>query len=35
MKRTVAVMTDSNSGISVEEGKKMGVYVIPMPINMD
>lgn len=35
MKRTVAVMTDSNSGISVEEGKKMGVYVIPMPINID
>ena len=35
MKRTVAVMTDSNSGISVEEGKKMGVYVIPMPIHID
>lgn len=31
----VAVMTDTNSGISVEEGKRMGVYVIPMPILID
>lgn len=30
-----AVMTDTNSGISVEEGKGMGVYVIPMPILID
>lgn len=28
----VAVMTDTNSGISVEEGKRLGVYVIPMPV---
>lgn len=28
----VAIMTDTNSGISVEEGKSMGVYVIPMPV---
>lgn len=31
----VAVMTDTNSGISVEEGKKLGVYVIPMPVLVD
>lgn len=35
MKGTVAVVTDSNSGISVTEGKKMGVFVLPMPINID
>lgn len=35
MKGTVAVVTDSNSGISVAEGEKMGVFVIPMPINID
>ena len=28
----VAVATDTNSGISVEEGARLGVYVIPMPI---
>nr|WP_326183814.1 DegV family protein [uncultured Oscillibacter sp.] len=31
----VAVMTDTNSGISVEEGKKLGVHVIPMPVLID
>ncbi len=31
----VAVMTDTNSGISVEEGKKLGVYVMPMPVLID
>lgn len=31
----VAIMTDTNSGISVEEGKKLGVYVIPMPVLID
>lgn len=28
---TVAILTDSNSGISQEEAKKYGVYVLPMP----
>lgn len=28
---TVAIMTDSNSGITQEEAAKLGVYVIPMP----
>ena len=27
----VAVVTDSNSGITQAEGKKMGIYVLPMP----
>ena len=27
----VAVMTDSNSGITQEQGKELGVFVIPMP----
>lgn len=28
----VAVLTDTNSGITVEEGKKNGIFVIPMPV---
>lgn len=35
MKPRVAVVTDSNSGISVAEGKDMGIFVVPMPINID
>lgn len=35
MKPRVAVVTDSNSGISVAEGEKMGIFVVPMPINID
>lgn len=31
----VAIMTDTNSGITVEEGKKLGIYVIPMPVLID
>lgn len=27
-----AIMTDTNSGISVEEGEKLGVFVLPMPV---
>ncbi len=27
----VAIVTDSNSGITQEEGKQLGVYVLPMP----
>ncbi|MBS6195321.1 MAG: DegV family protein [Clostridiales bacterium] len=28
---SIAIVTDSNSGISQEEAKKLGIYVIPMP----
>ena len=31
----IAVVTDSNSGISVEEGKRLGVEVLPMPGHID
>ena len=31
----VAVVTDSNSGITVEEGLAMGVTVIPMPVHIN
>jgi len=30
--KKVAVVTDSNSGISQAEGRKLGVYVLPMPV---
>lgn len=31
----VAVMTDTNSSISVEEGVRLGVHVMPMPVLID
>lgn len=31
----VAIVTDSNSGISQTEGKEFGIYVIPMPFLVD
>ena len=31
----IAVVTDSNSGLSQEQAKKLGIYVIPMPFNID
>lgn len=31
----VAIVTDSNSGISQTEGKELGIYVIPMPFLVD
>ena len=31
----VAIVTDSNSGIRQEEGKKLGIYVLPMPFTID
>ncbi|MBQ9321266.1 MAG: DegV family protein, partial [Eubacterium sp.] len=31
----VAIVTDTNSGISPEEGKSLGVHVIPMPVIID
>lgn len=30
-----AIVTDTNSGFSVEEGKKHGIYVLPMPVIID
>ncbi|MBO4493110.1 MAG: DegV family protein, partial [Ruminococcus sp.] len=30
-----AVMTDTNSGITLEEGKRHGIYVLPMPVIID
>lgn len=31
----VAIITDSNSGISQDEGKKLGIKVLPMPFTID
>ena len=33
--KKIAVMTDSNSGISQEEAAQLGVVVIPMPFTID
>ena len=30
-----AVMTDTNSGLSVEDGKRFGIFVLPMPVLID
>lgn len=31
----IAIVTDSNSGIYPEEAKKLGVWVVPMPVTID
>ena len=31
----IAIMTDSNSGISQAQGKEMGIFVVPMPFYID
>lgn len=31
----VAIMTDTNSGITVQEGRENGIYVLPMPVIVD
>ena len=31
----VAIMTDSNSGITQKEAKELGIRVVPMPFNID
>ena len=31
----VAILTDSNSGITQSEAKDLGVYVLPMPFYFD
>lgn len=33
--KTIAIITDSNSGITPEEAEKLGVYVVPMPFIID
>ena len=33
--KKVTVMTDSNSGITQSEGKKLGIKVVPMPFTID
>ena len=35
MQKKVAIVTDSHSGISQDEAKKMGIFVIPMPFYID
>lgn len=34
-KKKVAIVTDSNSGISQKKAEKYGIYVLPMPFNVD
>ena len=31
----IAILTDTNSGISKEEAENKGIYVIPMPVLID
>ena len=31
----IAIVTDSNSGITQEQGKQMGISVIPMPFEIN
>ena len=31
----IAIVTDTNSGISEKEAKKLGVYCLPMPFSVD
>ena len=35
MQMRAAVMTDTNSGMSLEEGARRGIFVLPMPIMID
>ena len=31
----IAIVTDTNSGISEKEAQKLGVYCLPMPFSVD
>ena len=31
----IAIVTDSNSGITKEEADRLGIFVIPMPFMID
>ena len=33
--RKIAIVTDSNSGISQMDAERMGVFVLPMPFTID
>ncbi|HCR82314.1 MAG TPA: DegV family protein, partial [Lachnospiraceae bacterium] len=33
--KKIAIVTDSNSGITQKQGKELGVFVIPMPFFID
>ena len=33
--KKIAVVTDSNSGITQKEAENMGVYVVPTPFSID
>ena len=33
--RKIAVLTDSGSGISVEQGKELGIFVLPLQVIID
>lgn len=35
MSHSVAVMTDTNSGLTPEQAKELGIYLLPMPILID
>lgn len=35
MSKKIAIVTDSNSGITQEEGSALGIFVIPMPFYID
>ena len=35
MSKKIAVVTDSNSGITQKEGKELGLFVLPMPFMID
>ncbi|MCR5801604.1 MAG: DegV family protein [Lachnospiraceae bacterium] len=35
MSKKIAVVTDSNSGITQAEGKQLGIFVLPMPFYID
>ena len=32
---STAVVTDTNSGLTVSEGQELGIFVIPMPVIID
>ena len=32
---TTAIMTDTNSGVTIEEARQRGLYVLPMPVIID
>ena len=33
--KKIAIVTDNNASISLEEAKELGIYIIPMPFTID